>query len=59
MSNHADGRGLTSDEFDDDEIDWDDDSTEASPLESLVGDSMEAVVPDVDRVDDNDEDDDR
>jgi hypothetical protein len=51
MSNSADGRGLATDEFDDDEIDWDDeggpndqtaknenvdDEDGLSPIESLV-----------------------
>jgi hypothetical protein len=51
MSNAADGRGLAADDFDDDEIDWDDepndeviaadddvdDDENISPLEQLAG----------------------
>lgn len=54
MSNPTDGRGLAADAFDDDEIDWDDqpnDPDGTSPIEGMVRDSMEAVVPDEDRVD--------
>jgi hypothetical protein len=46
MSNAADGRGLATDQFDDDEIEWDDESDTSdgdrddgdglSPIESLV-----------------------
>jgi len=53
MSDTTDGRGLVSDEFDDDEIDWDDDeptgsddeSDGLSPIEEMVGESMDVVVP--------------
>ena len=63
MSDATDGRGLASDEFDDDEIDWDDEPNDEvpadededglSPLEEGVAESMDVVVPDDD---DDDED---
>ena len=59
MSDATDGRGLASDEFNDDEIDWDDEQDDnsdgLSPIEEMVGESMDVVVPDED--DDDDEDD--
>jgi hypothetical protein len=56
MSDTTDGRGLVSDEFDDDEIDWDDEEPTGSddeedglsPIEAMVSDSMDVVVPDED-----------
>lgn len=63
MSDTTDGRGLVSDEFDDDEIDWDDEeptgsddeSDGPSPIEAMVGESMDVVVPDDDDEPDDDE----
>jgi hypothetical protein len=64
MSDATDGRGLVSGEFDDDEIDWDDEPADGnepdglSPIEEMVGESMDVVVPDEDRnVETDDEDD--
>lgn len=61
MSNLTNGRGLSSDEFGEDEIEWDDDETYddpegLSPIEEMVGDSMDVVAPDDDVTDDDDED---
>ncbi len=58
MGNSPDGRGLGTDDFDDDEIDWDDETApeegeELSPLESLVDEGN-----DIFDGDDGDEDDD-
>jgi hypothetical protein len=64
MSDPTDGRGLASDEFDDDEIDWDDEpatgeeSDGLSPIEKMVGESMDVVVPDDDRYVETDDEDD-
>jgi hypothetical protein len=60
MSDAPDGRGLASDEFDEDEIDWDDGANDEdpdglSPIEEMVGESMDVVVPD-DDVDDDEDD---
>ena len=59
MSNSTDGRGLTSDEFDDDEIDWDDESsdTDAAPLEEFVGDSDNVFSAEAEEHAEDDEDD--
>jgi hypothetical protein len=61
MSDATDGRGLASDEFDENEIDWDDepndevpadeDSDGLSPIEAMVGESMDVVVPNDDEDD--------
>jgi hypothetical protein len=63
MSDATDGRGLVSDDFDDDEIDGDDEESVAepdglSPIEAMVADSMDVVVPEDDAVDDDSVDDD-
>lgn len=67
MSDTTDGRGLVSDEFDDDEIDWDDEeptgesdeeSDGLSPIEAMEGESMDVVVPEDEDEDLDDEDDD-
>jgi hypothetical protein len=60
MSDAPDGRGLASDEFGEDEIDWDDEANDEepdglSPIEEMVGESMDVVVPD-DDVDDDEDD---
>jgi hypothetical protein len=62
MSDATEGRGLASEEFDEDEIDWDDDPADGaesdglSPIEEMVGESMDVVVPDEDRDIRDDED---
>ena len=69
MSNAPDGRGLATDDFDDDEIDWDDENAPAeeddesglSPIESLAdegSDIFDDNDPDDNDPGDDDEDDD-
>jgi hypothetical protein len=61
MSNAADGRSLAADEFDDDEIEWDDDPND----ESIASDDddenrspLEELAEEGDDIFDGDEDDD-
>ena len=59
MSNAPDGRGLAEDEFDDDEIDWDDESAPEdgdglSPIEEMAAEGQDLFAGDQD----DDEDDD-
>jgi hypothetical protein len=63
MSTTPDGRGLATDDFDDDEIDWDDESTPAegeglSPIESLVDAGHDIFDDEDEDIDDDDEPDD-
>ena len=66
MSNSPDGRGLATDDFDENEIDWDDDSAPdeneddengLSPIESLVDAGSDIFDDSDDEVDDEDEED--
>ena len=66
MSNAPDGRGLATDDFDEDEIDWDednapddgaDDESGLSPIEGLVDEGSD-IFDDSDLGDGDDEDDD-
>ncbi|MEJ1231410.1 MAG: hypothetical protein WDM88_13390 [Galbitalea sp.] len=48
MSDRTNGGGFASDDFDDDEIEWDDESTYddpdgLSPIEEMVGDTLDAA----------------
>ena len=57
MSNAPEGRGLATDDFDDDEIDWNDESGRdqgLSPLESLADEGSDVF----DREDDHQDSDD-
>ena len=57
MSNAPDGRGLAEDQFDDDEIDWDDESAPEdglSPIDGPAAEGEDLFAGD----DDDDEDDD-
>jgi hypothetical protein len=63
MSNAADGRGLATDEFDDDEIEWDeasdsgDDEDGLSPIEGLVDVGSDIFDGDDDDAEDDADDD--
>ncbi|HEY1530824.1 MAG TPA: hypothetical protein VGF80_08415 [Galbitalea sp.] len=59
MSNSIDGRGLAADEFDDDEIDWDNDGGPSegdgiSPLEELADEGSDLFEDDAEEPDDRD-----
>ena len=59
MSNAPDGRGLAEDEFDDDEIDWVDESAPdddggLSPIEDLAAEGQDLFVGDEDEDDEDD-----
>jgi hypothetical protein len=56
MSNAPDGRGLAEDEFDDDEIDWDDETAPEDGLSPIEG--LPAEGEDLFAADNDDEEDD-
>ena len=63
MSDSTSGRGISSDDFDDDEIEWDDEESEdesdgLSPIEELVAQTEDFVAPKDDDEGDLAEDDD-
>ncbi len=58
MSNAADGRSLAADEFDDDEIEWDDDPNDESIASDENRSPLEELAEEGDDIFDGDEDDD-